>query len=215
MSNYQLCFKIFSYWHCGSGRGGGQLVDAVVHKDADGLPELPGRTVKGLLRDAVQRTETWGHLDAGTTELWFGSDTREFDNPSTENPRGNDHPHIDRYQTQAGLLIFDNAVLDQTISAWLRTASAADARLELYRQLHATAIDPQTGAAKAHSLRGMEVVVPLELFAPIATHPAIADRTDSAPWYQRLPQCLPLIRGIGLARNRGLGRCKVTLEVCS
>ena len=42
--------EFFSYWHCGSGLAAGADVDELAIKDGDGLPYVPGRTVKGLLR---------------------------------------------------------------------------------------------------------------------------------------------------------------------
>ena len=45
---YQIQFH--SYWHCGSGLAAGAGVDALVVKDANGLPFVPGKTIKGLLR---------------------------------------------------------------------------------------------------------------------------------------------------------------------
>ena len=45
--------EFFSLWHCGSGLAAGADVDERVIRDKDGLPYVPGRTVKGLLRDAA------------------------------------------------------------------------------------------------------------------------------------------------------------------
>ena len=48
----RLRFEIQSFWHAGSGRGDGAVADATVLRSRAGLPILPGRTVKGLLREA-------------------------------------------------------------------------------------------------------------------------------------------------------------------
>ena len=45
--------EFFSYWHCGSGQTAGADVDELVVRDVSGLPFVPGRTLKGLLREAV------------------------------------------------------------------------------------------------------------------------------------------------------------------
>lgn len=209
MKTYQLRFQILTFWHCGSGRGGGMTVDAVAHKDRYGIPEMPGRTVKGLLRDAVQRAESWGHLPPGTTVLWFGSDGRK---PGQES-LADDQQEFDRHQTEPGLLVFDNAVIDPALSAWLR-GEEEGLKQELYRHFYTTAIDAKTGAAKGGSLRGIELVMPLELFAPISVRTEADVALDQHSWTEQLRQCLPLIRSLGMARNRGLGRCQVTLEVC-
>lgn len=213
MTDYQLHIRLFSFWHAGSGRGGGLTVDAVVHKGG-GLPELPGRTIKGLVRDAVSRAEAWGHLEAGTTQTWFGSDSRNYRGHLEEGRRDNDPQRADRYQTEAGLLVFDNGVLPAPIAAWLRQDESG-LRDGLYHHLYATAIDDVSGSALPRSLRGTEVVVPLDLYAPISALPRPDLGAEAARWPELLPRCLPLIRGLGVSRTRGLGRCCFRLEVVS
>lgn len=44
----------YSYWHCGSGLAAGADADALVIKNQDGLPFIPGRTLKGLIRQAAE-----------------------------------------------------------------------------------------------------------------------------------------------------------------
>jgi CRISPR/Cas system CMR subunit Cmr4 (Cas7 group RAMP superfamily) len=46
---YQIDF--FSYWHASSGLAGGAYADLLVNKTREGLPYIPGRTLKGLLRE--------------------------------------------------------------------------------------------------------------------------------------------------------------------
>ena len=41
-------------WHCGSGLAAGADVDALVVKDKNGMPFIPGKTIKGLVREAVE-----------------------------------------------------------------------------------------------------------------------------------------------------------------
>ncbi len=48
------CIAFHSYWHCGSGLAAGADTDALVIKDQDGLPFIPGKTMKGLVRQAVE-----------------------------------------------------------------------------------------------------------------------------------------------------------------
>lgn len=45
-----------TYWHIGSGLSGGVEVDSLVLKDndTDALPYIPGKTLKGLLREAAE-----------------------------------------------------------------------------------------------------------------------------------------------------------------
>ena len=48
---YKITFH--TYWHCGSGLAAGADADLLVIKDKDGLPYVPGKTIKGLVREAV------------------------------------------------------------------------------------------------------------------------------------------------------------------
>jgi len=187
-----LCFEIRSWWHAGAGRGTGALLDALVVRDSRGCPILPGRTVKGLVRDAVLKLEDWGHLPDQTTTRLFGSDTL-----MTEIHPGD---------TEPGLLAFGDAALPRQVTDWL--ASDPAARDGLFGELHATAIDPESGRAKRASLRGIEVAVPLALHAPV--RPLTPEPPND--WQAVLRKALPLIRGLGQSRHRGLGRVVVTLE---
>lgn len=55
MKYYDIEYKVemYSDWHCGSGLAAGASADAVVVKDESGLPYIPGRTLKGLLSEAI------------------------------------------------------------------------------------------------------------------------------------------------------------------
>lgn len=44
--------EFYSDWHCGSGLASGAEADAVVIKDKDGMPYVPGKTLKGLIDEA-------------------------------------------------------------------------------------------------------------------------------------------------------------------
>ncbi|HEC85130.1 MAG: hypothetical protein DRR08_08420 [Candidatus Parabeggiatoa sp. nov. 2] len=206
MSNthFNLRFDLQSYWHAGSGRSGGALLDAVVHKNAAGLPFLPGRTVKGLLRDAVYRAEQWGHIPPKTTHCFFGSEALEEKRAI--------------FETKAGALGVSDAVLPADITAWLsHSATNPQLRQVLFKQLSASAIDPATGSTKDKSLRTLEVTIPLPLTARLEVlNPASLENRDWGQgrqhWIDCLKPCLRLIRAVGASRSRGLGRVTVTLE---
>jgi hypothetical protein len=193
-----LHVDIRSYWHPGTGRGLGTQLDAITHRNARGLPTLPGRTLKGLLRDAVYRWEQFGGFadlelrSSSIAEQLFG-------------PRG-----IEGVETWPGLLRVGDAVLAATDTAYL----AADPKLcaGLYHSHFATAVEHETGTAAEKTLRGIELVVPLKLFAEITTiataaHVDLADR-----WPDILRTALPLVWAVGAHRSRGLGRAVLTLE---
>ena len=47
----KITLKFYSAWAIGSGKGG-ESKDSIILRDDNDLPFIPGRTLKGLLRDA-------------------------------------------------------------------------------------------------------------------------------------------------------------------
>lgn len=192
-TKYTLTFQFHSFWHVSTGRGGGAVLDMLTHRDVDGLPCLPGSSVKGLLRDAVFRAETWGYLDEDTTSEWFGT-------------LGNEQNTENRFTTPGCLLVSDAAIA-RKVGDYLRyhqQANAKDAKALLAGFFHAIAATAmEKGIAKNKSLRSIEVVIPLELQAELEA----PEEWD----YSELEKCLPLIRAAGGGNNRGLGRVTVSL----
>lgn len=187
MTAATLQIEIRSDWHPGTGRGSGFHLDALTHEGADGLPRLPGRTLKGLLRDALYRAEAWGwpEVPAGSTKALFGARADQDG------------------ETTTGLLRVADATLPEEVAAYLASEAGKALVPNLYRERFSTAIDPETGVAAGRSLRGMRVVVPLTLFAPVAEVPGV---TAVADWRKRLGTVLPLVDAVGAQRTRGLGR---------
>lgn len=183
MKSVTITIDIISYWHVGTGHGQGAVYDAVTRKDEDGLPYLPGRTVKGLLREGVAMAEDFGGVAPGTACILFGMPAPE-DSPEGSTP---------------GILSFSNASLPQDVVGWARANAGAAGTL--YGPLAATALD-QDGQARDKSLRTIEVCVPARLVATV-TGP------DDMGWLKLLRKGFPLVRGLGGHRNRGLGRCRI------
>ncbi len=49
MKDLTIKIEFFSPWHCGSGPSAGADADSLVIKDINGLPFIPGKTIKGLI----------------------------------------------------------------------------------------------------------------------------------------------------------------------
>lgn len=188
-----LKIEIRSDWHPGTGRGSGFHLDAVTHEGADGLPRLPGRTLKGLLRDALWRAEEWGwaQVPKGSTAALFGA-ASNFDGGTT-----------------FGLLRVADATLPPEVAFYLTTKAGRELVPGLYREHFSTAIEQDTGVAKGRSLRGMRVVVPLTLLAAVSEVPGVESVKD---WRNRLTVVLPLITAVGAHRSRGFGRAVLSWE---
>lgn len=187
-----ILFDILDFWHAGAGHGTGRFLDAAVKRTPNGLPFLPGRTVKGLFRDAAQQCEDLGHLPPGEVELLFGSRVTA---------------DMSRFETEAGLLQFGNAELDPRWESFVQTERGKALLPGFFETIASTSID-RDGLAEKGSLRRIEAVIPLSLKAQWSvTDGEAAQRARTA-----LEMAAGLIRRLGHSRNRGLGRCQVSLE---
>lgn len=206
-----LILDLHDYWHCATGRtervGSGARV---VRKH--GLPLVPGRTVRGLLREAVRQAETFGHVKPGVTEWLFGG-------MGAAQPQDEADLTMVRFRTTPGALVVDDATLPQAWRIWARTrpavADGVDPLDLMGETLHATRLDGE-GQVEHGSLRSMEVMPPMTLTAPLALDPPPGclepDWASPGDWRAVLATALPLLRGLGSHRNRGLGRVTATLS---
>ncbi|MDN3651361.1 RAMP superfamily CRISPR-associated protein [Thalassotalea ponticola] len=195
MSKLQIKFDIQSFWHIGCAEEGGAYVDSLMLKDRNGLPYLPGRAVKGLLRSAFSLAESKGWFQApeelsNLTDYIFGS---EGEGLATQ-----------------GLLTIDSASLGQNeMEFFVSNNGAAE---QLFDVHFSTAIN-ENGVAQEGSLRSMEVAVPMVLVCDIdiqenSLKPLIGVETIKS-W---LKSVCPLVSEFGAKRTRGYGQVVVTAE---
>jgi hypothetical protein len=199
---WHLRFRLLGWWHAGSGRGTGGAYDAAFLRSPDGLPWLPGRTCRGLLRDAVDTAAELGHVPAELPVWAFGSPPPRL--PEDRPGRGR-HLRRARFETDPGALRIGSAELSPDWRAWARAARPEELDA-FYEPLARTAI--RDGVARAHTLRTMEVAGPMELRAPVTLAGAAPPLPD---WPDRIREALPFLRALGTGRHRGLGRVKVEL----
>lgn len=201
MTNHLLEIDILELWQAGSGRGEGSFLDSVPVLDADGLPYLPGRTLKGLLRDAVRALTSFGGCTTDMEELLFGT-------------RGDS----DRYTTKPGALRVGDARLPHAVREHLCEIPAeererrarAQQKESLFHDAFQTAIDEAAGVARNRSLRSIRLAVPMLIEAELTETAALSEKQREA-----LCAALPLIDAVGSGRARGLGRCTVSMAVAS
>lgn len=189
----ELEIELRSFWRIGSGRGQGALHDATILRDRDGLPYIPGRSLRGLLRDAFAKLEAWGHLTDGLSAELFGTEGAAA--LSAENG-----------ETRSGMVAVSNAVLSSHIRKHLLDGNSVAGALReaLSRTVYATAIEEETGSAKDHSLRTDEVAVPMKLYAEIELSEDLTpEKVDQVT--AKCGLAISLITGIGARRNRGFG----------
>jgi len=144
MSDIHYTLKFYSDWHCGSGLASGADVDELVVKDGQGIPFVPGKTLKGLVKEAVELICELRGISKGGVDKAFG---KPCDNK--------------------GEAFFTNAELPELE----RKAIISNNQQEfLFRKLTSTAVG-EGGIALDSSLRAMEVTVPCELEGDILNIP--------------------------------------------
>lgn len=175
----QYSIQLHSYWHCGSGLAAGADLDALVIKDADNLPYIPGKTIKGLIREAVDDLLTFKNVSKEPDDYMetFGY----FD---------------DKDDKQKAETFFGNAVLRDEEA---RAIKGNNLSKYLYTSLASTEINSE-GVAEDHSLRKVEATLPCILIGEILDIP-----TQEMADY--ILEAMKLIKNLGMDRNRGLGRC--------
>lgn len=225
----KLIYKIemLSDWHCGSGLSAGADVDLLCIKDTHGFtfnpgkilnklpaisetieldfPFIPGKTLKGLLKEAAE--VIFGN-DSDFYKKCFGSELK-----ITESDGHNSNCNGECYFSNAELsmavkkeLTSSKLLLDvnkeltapQLLLAVKKELTASTQCL--FRKISSTAID-DNGVAKKHSLRKIEVAVPVTLYAEIS------DVADS--YRENFTKCFKYIKRLGSNRNRGMGRCVI------
>jgi CRISPR/Cas system CSM-associated protein Csm3 (group 7 of RAMP superfamily) len=195
MNKLRLQFDIQSFWHIGSGEEGGAYADTLMLKDRNGLPYLPGKAVKGLLRSAFSLAESNGWFQApegllNLTDYVFGSEGETL--------------------SSQGLLNIDSAHLAPEEMAFFLTNSGAAE--QLFNVHFSTAIN-ENGVAQEGSLRSMEVAVPMVLVCDIdiqvTTSKPLLEAEALKEW---LKAACPLISEFGAKRSRGYGDVIVTAE---
>jgi len=180
---YKITF--LSDWHAGSGLGSGANADAVVIKDKHAFPYLPGKTIKGLLKDALHDIMDVqpNLINVHTVDQLFGVEKEDK-------------------STVPGQLFFSNAELDEEEKKEI----SEEMTPFLYRNFASTTIG-DNGVAKEGSLRTMEVCVPLQLHGEISHTKDFKEEEIAI-----LEKAIKWTRTLGSNRNRGLGRCQIQIK---
>ncbi len=165
----KIAIEFFTYWHCGSGSSGGSRVDALVARDKNGLPYIPGKTIKGHIREMAESLDNDEFIN-----ICFGSS-----------------------EEREGKCYFSNAIIEEKIDKNLSSY--------LFTTISSTKIDAK-GLAVDGSLREIEAVVPLKLYATIEFDEGIKE-----DYKEMMQKAFSQVKRMGLNRTRGLGRCEITL----
>jgi len=185
MDELKLSLEFFSNWHCGSGSGERHIVDAAIVKDGHFIPYVPGRTVKGVLREAVDRLLFLSNSKVTSGDL-FGN------------------------EGQAGNYFVSDFSLEEALKPVINERSLS---AYLTNRITSTAINDETGGALTNSLRTSEVAIPLKLYGYIQRlDECVLEEETIDRHFSIIEQSLPFFYiGIGNGRRRGLGRVKASV----
>lgn len=178
--------RFLDYWHLASGLSAGVKADSIVVKDSVGLPFVPGKTLKGLTREMALA------FDCAFIDKCFGVTTDK-----------DDKCYDEQKKPKEGECYFANATLPSEVKEQIISNHLQD---NLYDTIASTKIDDK-GIADDNTLREIEVVIPLTLYGEVNGVPE--------EYQTKMEQSLQMIKRMGLNRNRGLGRCTITVEVIS
>jgi len=169
-------------WLVAGGDSSLGTADLAPMKDADGFPFVPGRSLRGVLREAVCL------VDDCTGGDWAG---RLFGERIV--PGGVHH-------YREGTVRVGNALLVRDLA---EACANPEDRRDLYATLRRTALTSER-VARRHTLRELEVCVPgLVMTADVQAPDEQALRV--------IAFACGLVRSLGHGRSRGLGRCRLTL----
>ena len=190
MMEGELHIRFFSDWHCGSGLGESHLADAVICRDHDGIPILPGRAVKGALREGAWRLCALGEDYEQAASLIFGSVS-----------------HGGAVQ-QAGHVHVASARLPQDIRDYLRSLPHEDRTRQVSHMVSRrsrTAL--QDGMAHSGTLRTLECGIPGLAFVGRLTFDL--PETAASCLLPYMAAVCAAVKSMGGDRARGLGRCSL------
>lgn len=189
--NYSI--QLLEYWQAASGQGRGSAADSATIKDRQGLPYLPGKTIKGLFKHAAMQLVSLGAADDKVVDDIFGRQAKSQNDSGSFTP-GSSH--------------WTNAHLARVERQDLVQARAAR---YLFDTVVSTAINSK-GTAVTHSLRTAEVCIPLTLHGSIEIIHVHGPQMSDDTVKKLIGQAACMVRRLGAGRNRGLGRCKITVK---
>lgn len=206
---FRIRLTMESDWHVGSGMGRPGNIDRLIARDADDLPFVPAKTLRGIWRDACERLALG--LDEAQTGAWsklvnhlFGSQPALGDKDPTER-------HSDPAEVPLESAI---QIRSATLPTSLREKLTGDKNRRLRQFLTfvkpGVKIDRRSGSAQTDMLRFEEVArkgTVLEAECQLHLKDAATREMASA----LLLASTKLVERLGGKRRRGSGRCRLEI----
>ncbi|MDR0881276.1 MAG: RAMP superfamily CRISPR-associated protein [Candidatus Adiutrix sp.] len=194
-----LKITFLSDWQVGSGLGDGHRADSCLVRDDQGLPFLPGRAVKGALREGAHRLGFCRADLAKAEALIFGSHCQTQDGAKSFN--------------QPGRLTVSQGRLPGDIIDVILAADPGQRRLlvgDLTTIRVQTAIEK--GTAKGGSLRSLECGLAGLFFQSQLRVDDLSDLPGESWLRQYFQAVCAMVKSLGANRSRGLGRCRLEID---
>ncbi len=184
---------IYSDWHIGSGVGEGAYADAIPLKDTNGFPYLPGKTLKGLLRD---------------NSIVLSKVDSRFTNEMIEDLYGMEAANgLDAYVTGSSIKILNATLSEGDMNSFITDGKFSKSKIkQLFRRYTFTKIDGETGVIEDASLRNLEFVIPLTLESTL-----IPIKELNALQIELIEKSALMVRSLGMLRNKGFGKCSIKI----
>jgi CRISPR-associated protein Csx10 len=204
---FTVILEMRSDWCVGSGAGRQGSIDRLIERDADELPCVPAKTLRGMWRDAAEQLAFGldeGDEDRGWTKLLphlFGSQ------PAIQEPGGA------RGEPIPGRLAVSDAQFGVAARVFLSHPTSQPLRDVLTFIKPGVAIDPRSGQARADFLRfeemsrkGIVLAAPCEI---MLAGDLVIDKALAALAFA----ALKLLDRLGGKRRRGSGLCVASVVV--
>lgn len=175
-----------------SGEVYNSAVDIDIFRDANGIPVIGGKRLKGCIREAAEELRDWGYMI--DVEGIFGSrrDGNSSIHISDAKPEQYDQYIFELSVRNDPMLVHPSRVLEAF--TYIRTQTAVD----------------QGGTADRNTLRSIRVIKKgLVFFAPVEFRCAEEKKRE---YTGQMVKICKAVRHMGLNRTRGMGSVKVSFE---
>ena len=164
-------------------------IDTDLCSDRYGLPYIPAKRIRGCLRECALELNDWG--DEIDTDLLFGDKGERSKRAKIRLSNA----YLDQYEDYKAFVLNNHGHMLTHPQNVLKAFSYVRTQ---------TSIDYETGVADDASLRAMRVADKGLVFE--------ARVQVEEKYYEQLERCCSILRHMGIARTRGFGEVKVTLQ---
>ncbi len=201
MQKYKVSITLIRDALIGSGEGYGDIIDSDIIFDDIGIPYIPARRIKGLLRDSAEdainifNTASISYLNENTINKLYGNPGQ-----TESSPISIPNFYIDDYEQNYEWLKYYSK--DEEFGNFISKESIINSFTSIRRQ---TSLED--GVAKEHSLRTIRVLNKGTTFSG-----EIEIFDDNIELKKLLILSFKNLRKIGTKRNRGLGEVECKLK---